>query len=189
MVQVSGLPALPWAKWKTPHWFVVLEMVSLHEGKEEGMTLDGGWEKTTFHPTVVVFSVCNAVLASNQFFCLHCCVGIQPIFFVCIAVYGIQPVFLFVLLRWHPTSFLFVLLRWHPTSFFVYIAALVSNQFFCLYCCVGIQPLDSCLQWWHPPWYSEEEGAAVTIHLGVTCKQLSVLATLVIVFQKLFYHL
>ena len=130
MVQVSGLPALPWAKWKTPHWFVVLEMVSLHEGKEEGMTLDGGWEKTTFHPTVVVFSVCNAVLASNQFFCLHCCVGIQPIFFVCIAVLASNQFFCLYCCVWHPTSFLFVLLRWHPTSFFVYIAALVSNQFF-----------------------------------------------------------
>ena len=46
---------------------------------------------------------------------------------------------------------------------------------------------DSCLQWWHPPWCSEE-GAAFTIRVAVTCKQLSVLATLVIVFEKLFYH-
>ena len=40
---------------------------------------------------------------------------------------------------------------------------------------------------WHPPWYSGE-GATITIRLRVTCKQLSVLATLVIVFEKLFYH-
>ena len=36
--------------------------------------------------------------------------------------------------------------------------------------------------------WCSEEGAAVTIRLGVTCKQLSVLATLVNLFQKLFYH-
>ena len=71
--------------------------------------------------------------------------------------------------------------------FFVCIAVLASNQFFCLYCCVGIQQLNSCLQWWHPPWCSEE-GATITVRLRVTCKQLSVLATLVIVFEKLFYH-
>ena len=151
-----------------------------------------------WHPTN--FFVCIAVLASNQFFCLYCCVWHptsflfvllrwHPTSFLFVLLRWHPTSFLFVLLCWHPTSFLFVLLRWHPISFFVCIAALASNQFFCLYCCVGIQPLDSCLQWWHPPWYSEEEGAAVTIHLGVTCKQLSVLATLVIVFQKLFYHL
>ena len=44
--------------------------------------------------------------------------------------------------------------------------------------------VDSCLQWWHPPWCSEE-GAIITIHLRVTCKQLFVLATLIIVS---FYH-
>ena len=27
--------------------FVALEIVALHEGKEEGMTLDEGWEQTT----------------------------------------------------------------------------------------------------------------------------------------------
>ena len=52
-------------------------MVSLHEGKEEGMTLDGG-KRLLLRPTFVV--VCIAVLASNHFF-------------------------LFVLLCWHPTSF------------------------------------------------------------------------------------
>ena len=64
-----------------------LEIIFLHKGKEEGMTLDGGWEKTTFTSHVCsCFSVCIAVLASNQFFCLYCCVGIQPVFFACIAV-------------------------------------------------------------------------------------------------------
>ena len=128
MVQVSGLPALLWAKWKTPHWFVVLEMVSLHEGKEEGMTLDGGWEKTTFHPTVVVFSVCNAVLASNQFFLFALLCWHPTNFFVCIAVYGIQPVFCLYCCVGIQPVFLFVLLPWYPTSFFVCIAVLASNQ-------------------------------------------------------------
>ena len=72
--------------------------------------------------------------------------------------------------------------------FFVCMAVLASNQFF--FVCIAdlaSNHSDSCLQWWYPPWCSEE-GAAFTIRLGVTCKQLSVLATLVIVFQKLFYH-
>ena len=53
------------------------------------MTLDGG-KRLLLRPTFVVVGI--AVLASNQFFCLCCWVGIQP-------------VFLFVLLCWHPTSF------------------------------------------------------------------------------------
>ena len=68
--------------------FVALEITFLHEGKEEGMSLDGG-KRLLLRPTFVV--VCVAVLASNQFFCLYCCVGIQP-------------VFLFVLLCWHPIT-------------------------------------------------------------------------------------
>ena len=80
--------------------FVALEITFSHEGKEEGISLDGG-KRLLLRPTFVV--VCIAVLASNQFF-------------------------LFVLLCWHPTSFLFVLLPWHPTSFFVCIAVLASNH-------------------------------------------------------------
>ena len=43
-------------------------MVSLHEEKEEGTTLDGGWKKTTLtsHCSCVFFSACIAVLASNH---------------------------------------------------------------------------------------------------------------------------
>ena len=105
---------------------------------------------------------CIAVSASNQFFvCLYCCVGIQPVCFVCIAVLASNQ------------FFLFVLLGWHPTSFFVCIAVLASN--------------NSTAAFSGGTWCSEE-GATITIRLRVTCKQLSVLATLVIVFEKLFYH-
>ena len=49
--------------------FAALEIIFLHKGKKEGMTLDGGWEKTTLTSHVCsCFSVCIAVLASNQFF-------------------------------------------------------------------------------------------------------------------------
>ena len=147
MAQVSGLPGATLSQMENSAWiFVVLEIIFLHERKEEGMTLDDG-KRLLLCPTFVVVLLCWH--PTSFFVWLYCCVGIQPVF-------------------------LFVLLCWHPTSFFVR-----------LYCCVGIQPLNSRLQWWHPPWCSEGE---IIIRLEVTCKQLSVLATLVIVFEKLFYH-
>ena len=70
--------------------FAALEIIFLHEGKEEGMTLDGGWKKTTLtsHVCSCFFTVCMSVLASNQFF-------------VCIAVLAFQSArWLTVLVRW-----------------------------------------------------------------------------------------
>ena len=123
MAQVSGLPGATLSQMENSTWiFVVLEIIFLHEGKEEGMTFKR-WEKTTLMSHVCS---CIAVLASNQFF------------FVCIAVLASNN------------------------------STAASSG--------GTRPGCS------------EEGATITIRLGVTCKQLSVFATLVIVFEKLFYH-
>ena len=90
MAQVSGLPGATLSQMENSTWIiVVLEIIFLHEGKEEGMTFKR-WEKTTLMSHVCS---CIAVLASNQFF------------FVCIAVLASnQFFFLFVLLCWHPTT-------------------------------------------------------------------------------------